>query len=392
VELDFDDVHALRELSAYLRGGETADFSSFLLSIFRHQQTTVVQRKTPSRTQPPDHTPLEPVKADPKSFPPWGLLSDDQVFTVLECIIPVDWKPKSGDEPSTKTNWWPWVITLINGIDKSLYPRYYGGTCGAVDVGLLLDADFTLLRDLRDYHLLPIKSMYPTPVMHRDMFLEEDDDAIDFATRYERYDPTLPAHVLKGLPDMLSGGIADKVGTLDLLLKAVFQRPRAYQIALIQKRWEVFTYAWARSGNSPSLVSGHTLQATLGVCSAYVALEPRVLGANPASTEVLKQFMVDIGDRRVFEGVHYPSDNLASWYVAFRLLKRVFGQDEARKAREFLWDAMLYKSPVFQAIDAHSQHDGSPYRAMVEKVRRLAAGEDIDEDDSEWSCRHQQSV
>jgi hypothetical protein len=90
--------------------------------------------------------------------------------------------------------------------------------------------------------------------------------------------------------------------------------------------------------------------------------------------DVFRQFVIDVGDRRVFAGVHYPSDNLASWYVAMRLIPRVFLADEKiYEPRKFLWNA-IQRSLVYKAMVAHttSGAGASPYEAMLTSIKVLA--------------------
>jgi hypothetical protein len=91
----------------------------------------------------------------------------------------------------------------------------------------------------------------------------------------------------------------------------------------------------------------------------------------------LQQFTVDIGDRRVFAGVHYPSDNLSSWYTALKLLPHVIDPSALASVRKFLWEAISLKSIVFAEIMRHiNSHDRSPYRAAVAAIEKAASGED----------------
>lgn len=66
-----------------------------------------------------------------------------------------------------------------------------------------------------------------------------------------------------------------------------------------------------------------------------------------AQIEALEQFGVDIGDRRVFAGVHYPSDNLSSWILALRLGREVFADP---RVWLFLAEAIQKRSAVYQTL------------------------------------------
>jgi hypothetical protein len=70
----------------------------------------------------------------------------------------------------------------------------------------------------------------------------------------------------------------------------------------------------------------------------------------PAREASLAQYMVDIGDRRVFAGVHYPSDNIASWIMALSLMPEVYA--DPVRIEGFVRKAIFERSRVFQMISA----------------------------------------
>jgi hypothetical protein len=295
-------------------------------------------------------------------LPPWGHM-DDSLMAEFPPPIPFDWLPPV-------TQWPDWLAEIVAAINTLLWPKYVRGSAGwpAPPLDKLFDADFLLLAALRERLNDPICGVMPTTVQHADYFAEEDDRNIRFGTRYDRYDPTLPRQALDCLSDILTAGVVDKVGCLDLQLKWVFQRPRPYQVALLHNRTG-FTHEAAASAGSPSLVSGHCLQGSMAGCAAFAALKASL--GNPC-IEVLKQFTMDIGDRRVFAGVHYPSDNLASWYAALMLIPCVFDSAIATDVNRFLGDAIRSKSIVFRAIEVYKDKDGnSPYSGMVDAIKCL---------------------
>ena len=115
-------------------------------------------------------------------------------------------------------------------------------------------------------------------------------------------------------------------------------------------------YVSARTGSTPSLVNGHALHALIAGCTAFIAYAEHL---SPRSVEVLQQFSVDVGDRRVFAGVNYPSDNLASWFVALNLIPYVFAGEQSEAAKRFLWSAISSKSKVFAATSAYKDAEGN---------------------------------
>jgi hypothetical protein len=307
------------------------------------------------------------------SLPPWGLLEEKLQGDLRQSIVPIDWKPADGGEV-TLAKWDAFIKQLVDGIGSRLWPVYQpgGASWSTSEIGRLFDADFQLLGDLQFNLGMPISGMFPSMTLHNRFFTEEDDGKIAFGTGYDRYDPTVAPLVLSNLPAVMIAGMAGKGGTLDLQLKVKFQRPRPYQVALLQNRND-FSYRGARTGGTPSLVSGHCLQGSIAGCTAFVAFAKQL---SLESIEVLKQFTVDIGDRRVFAGIHYPSDNLSSWYTALSLVPLVFDAERGPAARHFLWSAISKYSTVYAAVSAYKDASGnSPYTAILEELKRLGTSD-----------------
>jgi hypothetical protein len=78
----------------------------------------------------------------------------------------------------------------------------------------------------------------------------------------------------------------------------------------------------------------------------------------------------------VFAGVHFPSDNLSSWFTALKLVPRVFDAQAAPDIKAFLWEAINSRSIVYRAIKEHVRsNNDSPYRAAVTALEALGTGE-----------------
>lgn len=311
---------------------------------------------------------------------PWGRI-DERLEAGMKAHVPIDWRetdwaPKTAPPPADTRAWEIWVEGITKAISTTLWPRFdrkHPNCWDTAEVADLLEADFTVLSVLHENLELPIEGRYPSQVMHSSLFVEEDDGITPFGSTYTKYDPELTDVFYSEMPRIFAGGMADKVGTLDLQLKKRFQRPRAHQVAFLQNRHD-FSYRWARTGNTPSMVSGHCLQSSIGGATGWVTLKGK-LGKADGASDIYRQFVVDVGDRRVFAGVHYPSDNLASWYVAMRLIPRVFLDSEKEaEPRTFLWSAIKEKSLVYQAIALHANKKKgkeSPYVSMLKMIEGL---------------------
>jgi hypothetical protein len=282
--------------------------------------------------------------------------------------IPEAWQPRAAG--NTEQQWRQWRDSLVQELASLLWPTYdqARGTWSQPPNPALMDADFRLLESLHVHLDEPIRGRAAVETKHRVFFDEEDDDYILFGHKYDRYDPALPRYLRDELTTIFWNGYDRKLGSLHFELKQAFQRPRPYQVAFIQNR--SFQHLRSRLAATPSLVSGHCLQGCLAGVSAYLLFGASV---DFASVEVLGQFTVDVGDRRVFAGVHYPSDNLSSWYTALKLLPHVVNDAVLPSARSFLWDAINSQSVVFQAIRADVDADSkSPYKATVAALEAAA--------------------
>lgn len=303
-----------------------------------------------------------------RSLPPWGMLDAGYVASIAKEPIPKDWKLQNGASP-TLSNWKYWRGQRLYELERLLWPIYRtrGSKWRLPRVTKLIDTDFELLRELRKYFVQPINARSLTNVTHAVFFNEEDDEYIGLGSHYERYDPLLDLGARARMAKTLLDELNNKVGTLALQLKQRLQRPRAYQVAHIQGRTE-FSHEPARTADTPSMVSGHCLQGAISACGFY-----STCGSLPQkSKELLKQFTVDIGDRRVFAGVHYPSDNLASWIVALHLIKRVFPIRKRQPVHDFLKSAIRDKSAVYAKIRDHvSSNPGSPYKKAYQVIEEF---------------------
>jgi hypothetical protein len=304
-------------------------------------------------------------------LPPWGQMDERFLAEVEDDRIPTDWKPPDGVPPGLP-GWQAWLAHVVGVIADRLWPVYVpgGSMWDTAAVEALFEADFGLMASLRSHLRAPIRARFETAVTHLEFFTQEDDDKVPFGDGYERYDSLFAAADRNKLRTAMAVGLNNKAGTVDLQMKMQFQRPRPWQVAVTQRR-AGFSYRRGRTAFTPSLISGHCFQGVIAGCAAFEGLKG---GMTSESIEVLKQFAVDIGDRRVFAGIHYPSDNLSSWYTAFRLVPTVFDPALVPQVSRFLWEAVTTKSTVFGAIRDHIvAHSDSPYALIVNAIEDAAA-------------------
>lgn len=273
--------------------------------------------------------------------------------------------------PASLSQYQAWVTALAGEIGDTLWPLYdwstgtWRGAATRNAMALTL-ADFDLLQSLKVNFFARIEARGPGGT-HEQFFSEEDGSHLILINgqaavapvgwSYGLYDDQLPSQLVDAVRREFAGAGIAASGALDIQLKQFVQRPRAYQVALLLGR-PGYDHHWAKSAVSPSMVSGHALQSTVAACHVFLALGDQ-LRKTPGGLDHWSQFAVDMGDRRVFAGVHYPSDNIASWFCTLRLARHIFGE-RAGDARQFLWTALQQRSVVFDAI-RRAAVTGSPY-------------------------------
>lgn len=146
--------------------------------------------------------------------------------------------------------------------------------------------------------------------------LKQDEETL---RRYKAYDVSLTRVFAQVILDQKLGDkgaqlidqLIDDTKPLIIKLKFYFQRPRPYQLAEYYKL-KLFPFD-SKSDNSPSYPSGHTLQARL-ICY--------VLGNHfPDRFDFFENLAKDVEYSRLYLGVHYPSDNDYSLYIAETIIK-----------------------------------------------------------------------
>jgi hypothetical protein len=182
-------------------------------------------------------------------------------------------------------------------------------------------------------------------------------------SNYLAYDPGFDIGIFEQL--FWDGVLARQPAIWDI--KEHFQRPRPWTAA---KALGVDGFRWVVAGDffvthtgvHPSLLSGHCIQGILGGCTVYDALLQQGGQLDPARLRAIQKYMVDWGDRRVFAGVHYMTDNIASWTLARRLIPFLF--KNADRVKEFVVQAITEHSRVFADIVQNFAKD-DPARQML---------------------------
>jgi hypothetical protein len=304
------------------------------------------------------------------TLPPYGAIPEFDLTTDLP--QPPQFRTPDGD-PVDPAEWVAWLEALADELATFLWPRYSGGQWvgAAPDPEALTRADLALLRRMWPILQQPISAA--STVTHRTMFLVEDPEPPS-VSGFLHYAPAAPAGLLEHFRDDLLAGGAQMARPVSRNLKRRMQRPRPYQCALMLRMLDGFDYLAASSATSPALVSGHCIQGAAALMNVVVRFEDRSRAPMPAPLlAAVQQYFIDGGDRRVFAGVHFLTDNLSSWFCALRLARHVFrGETEQRRAREVLWQG-IQGSAVFQALeDAAATDAGEAFRLPLLRLRQEA--------------------
>jgi hypothetical protein len=298
------------------------------------------------------------------SFPPYGFMDNSLLQTLgskkvlgspTQPIVPPDFRTDIKDQAARQEAWRNFFNSTLTELSNTIWPawdenaRAWKGKAQAT-MHRLTEADLKVLLTFRSGDNLPINAQPASRARaincpHHLSFFKEEDLSRIFAS-YAMYDRDLDPKYAAIFSDAFFAGIDAKCSTTQLQFKARLQRPRAYQTALLLGK-SGFTVEEATSNMTPSMVSGHSLQGLIGSGAVMERILQSGIEFSESNWEALAQYAVDIGDRRVMAGIHYPSDNIASWTVLMRLADHIFSGPELKSR---LWDAITKQSIVFQRI------------------------------------------
>jgi len=312
------------------------------------------------------------------TIPPYGRLNSDFFNAVKDLQMPPHWligsKTKTQQRLDHFNRWFQETLGLIN---EALWPKYdqrrqeWQGK-STQHMQQLTDLDLRVMLDIQtpkngakrfDQDIeSPLRSL--DVKTHSNMFSLEDQgggshmfDGLPF------YNKLLDDKTAKAVANLCWQADHTKKGNVSFLFKNALQRPRPMQMALRSKQFE-FTYRDAGTAGTPSMSSGHCLQGVLCVG----AVVERFLDDGTVLTgdagDAIGRWAVDIGDRRVLAGVHYPTDSLCSWIIFLRMADHVFHQ---RQVKALMADAIKNHSFVHATLRRWAKTAaGQTYRAPLE--------------------------
>ena len=304
-------------------------------------------------------------------LPPYGFMNAENVLFLKRTPRPDPERFVLNGHTATTAEYEQWLKDLATEMSDFLWPIYTPGVgWQGSAVGTALDltrADLRIMRNLQPHFDQVIKGGGELLAKHGDAWKREDDapPGPSFDSYGHNQIPTLPQSQDSELAKAIFNGGRALAKPLSQRLKDQFQRPRPFQVALMLNEPKMILQA-SKSAITPSMISGHCIQGTMALAEVLDAFNTVL---HPTLLDDLARFLLDTGDRRVFAGLHYPSDNLSSWFAAFRLCTPIYG-GRAQAVRDLIWNAIKVHSKVYEAMKA----EGSFYVQPLAKLEAAAGG------------------
>ncbi len=314
-------------------------------------------------------------------LPPYGYMHEAWMWDVRTRRVPVGFS-KDG-RPVTAREYAAYLDAETREIGDFLWPRYDRDARQWVGKARewmheLTAADLDLMDELRPMLLkAPQLAGKDLDATHQAFFEQEDETRAGeplYAT-LDAYVSKLPADSLTALKAAIKKMSVD-FGPAPLRYKEHFQRPRPYQVAYLYRR--SFAYEFGRSAVTPSLVSGHCMQGLVRHAAGYLA-HRLMIEKTPGALQGLQQHAADYGDRRVYAGVHYPSDNISSWYCSLRLCDHLYG-DAGAPAKRFIRTAIETSKLYHRLLEHVAKNPKSVYKGAMDRLEAEARREPFSSD------------
>lgn len=291
------------------------------------------------------------------AMPPWGLMNvDAQRDRAIQ--VPSDWLPSPDATLQHRIEHFEmWFRETLETVNRVLWPSFdparlvwVGESVEFMDSLTLADLNLMLEIQHPPSGLPRFNSLFRAPSrslslkFHRSLFHAEDGTGI--FDSFPLYCHTAGDDLKNAMANLCTAGDFDKQAPVNFRFKTSLQRPRPMQLAL-RFGMNAFEYEPAATSISPSMCSGHCLQGVLEVAAALERLLDDKVTLSPDELLSIAQWGVDIGDRRVMAGVHYPGDNLCSWLIFLRMSAFVFHQPDAVRIMAY---GIRHLSFIYQEI------------------------------------------
>jgi hypothetical protein len=290
---------------------------------------------------------------DIANIQPYGFMAHNFERALGDRVVPKAWPPGENLE-----SWIDRERDLLAQLAWPWWDRQHGWQGAAKSTALdLTRADLDLMRRLADENFR-FTARHGDGHTHAWWFQLEDSLFKNWDRRHPGCFPASKVALDKFEYWFGFGGTDGLCGCIHWKLKSQLQRPRPAQMAwLLGKPSPGQRYS--SSAWSPSAISGHAFQGLMACISVHRAVGGQL---STAEIEQLKRLAVDIADRRVYAGLHYPSDNAMSWRVALDAL----GKMRIETATLQFAQAAIEGSDVFRAMEQSPQE---PLRRCAKMVR-----------------------
>lgn len=306
------------------------------------------------------------------ALPPWGVMNVDARGD-HSIAVPCDWLPSPGATLQQRTDHFDaWFQETLETVNRVLWPAFdprrqvwIGESVEFMEA--LTRADLDLMLDIQHppSGISHFRSLFQAPLrtlslkFHRSLYHAEDGTGI--FDNFPLYCRNAGDDVKAAMSTLCIAGDFDKQAPVNFRFKNALQRPRPMQMAQRFQKDE-FEHEDAATSISPSMCSGHCLQGVLEVAAAVERLLDDKVTLSPEQLLSIAQWGVDIGDRRVMAGVHYPGDNLCSWFIFLRMADFVFHQPDAFRLMAY---GIRYLSFIYQEIHRWAKAGGLVYEAAL---------------------------
>ena len=304
------------------------------------------------------------------NLPPYGCVNADNVAFLAKRPVPAGFRANPDGPVASAREWEQWRDRLAGEMADFLWPVFgnKGWTGKAVATAMKLTlADLEIMRTLQPKMEQRIQAGGRPTGKQADAWQREDEGAP--GATFEYYQSKFPAMLQTEMGKAIVTGGIDIARPASQGLKQLFQRPRPFQVAMMLGQKKPMVVQASRSAITPAMISGHCIQGTLALAQVQLVLG-EVLDATPGLADDLQRFFIDTGDRRVYAGLHYPSDNVGSWFTALSLCDHVFGE-KAQQIRNVLWHAITTHSEVYRALE----QTGGIYSDLLARLRSAARPE-----------------
>jgi PAP2 superfamily len=283
-------------------------------------------------------------------LPPYGQINRDLLELVLNGR-PGDWCEPTNESKKLRT----WQVKLKRNLQDEIWPAYVRGDWvgGAKKTAsALLTEELKFMKRFRNLIDGYVDTEAHAFIKHISLFQNED---LHIGEKLDIYDEKVATWFDQYRGKQTRTEWFDEECEKNYIapilhFKILFQRPRPYQCSMTLP-FRDFVQEPSASFTTPSFPSGHCFQAIMMMLELYRRLQ-KAPATKHASGLGLARYAAHVGDRRVMAGLHFPTDNIASWYLAFELTKALYPDSEV--LLKFVQNAVK-ESLVFKRLESYNK-------------------------------------